>query len=229
MSGPARRLYVALADKKRQQRSWHEYSLDELRQVLGVSGRYTQWSVLRRAVLLPALASIQEFGTVKVEYAALNEGRRVVGVRLKWQRRDPREAAETVEENARAKVARGKRQTDPRRRPHARCGVEAHPGGVPRGVRGNCMAELVLPCGAVRGALVSGRGRPLYAERVHSRPPPLRIRRLVQGRVGARRVRGHGPVRLFAPRIRPRGLTGRPAQCSGRVAKKETTPSQGAL
>ena len=114
LGGYARRLYLALSDKKRLGRSWWRYDLDELRSILGVEGlrAYRVWGQMRQRVLLPALAEIEAYGTVKIEMVPAKEGKRIVGVTFRWQWKDLREAAETDHENQRAKVARGKTQID---------------------------------------------------------------------------------------------------------------------
>ena len=96
--GSARRLYVDLADKKNMDRTYWEYSLDELRTALGVEGRYPSWKDLNRYVLKPALEAIRKFGTVNVTAEQIRDGRRVVGVRLRWHWKTLDEARVTAEE-----------------------------------------------------------------------------------------------------------------------------------
>lgn len=103
MSGPARRLYVALADRKRQDRCWHEYSLDELRDVFGVPGKYRRWDSLRERRLLPALTEIEAFGTVSLTLTPLKTGRRITGVRIAWRWKDLDEIRVTAEETEKAR------------------------------------------------------------------------------------------------------------------------------
>lgn len=102
LSGPARRLYVALADRKRQGRRWQEYDIDRLREALGVPGLYHRWCDLRHRVLLPALAEIEAFGTVSLTMTLLKTGRRVTGVRLAWRWKTLDEIRVTAEETAKA-------------------------------------------------------------------------------------------------------------------------------
>lgn len=102
LSGRAARLYVALADRKRQDRRWHEYDLDELREALGVPGLYGRWCDLRHRALLPALAEIEAFGTVSLALTLVKTGRRVTGVRLAWRWKTQDEIRVTAEETAKA-------------------------------------------------------------------------------------------------------------------------------
>ena len=102
MSAPGRRLYLALADKKHMARTWWSYSLEELRAVLGITGRYPRWAVLRRDVLLPALTSVNQHGAAQVSMQPLKTGRKVVGVRFDWRWKTVDEAQVTAEETAKA-------------------------------------------------------------------------------------------------------------------------------
>ena len=94
LKGHSRRLYAALADKKRQsKKTWHEYSLD---------------ADFRRYVLLPAIDDINEFGTVSLKFSQIKRGRSIVGVRFDWSWKNLDEARVTDEENDRHKSARRK-------------------------------------------------------------------------------------------------------------------------
>lgn len=109
LKGHARRLYAALADKKRQsKRTWHEYNLDELRYLIDAVDKYPRWADLRRFALLPALQEINDYGTVQVTMKAQKEGRSIVGVRFDWDWKNLDSARVTDEENERHKSARHK-------------------------------------------------------------------------------------------------------------------------
>lgn len=96
LPGPAQRLYAALADRKRQtKRKDQDYTLDELRHLFGVPGKYPTWGKIKDRLLVPAIAGIAKFGTVTVTMTKIKSGRRVVGVNLAWQWKDLR-AAEAV-------------------------------------------------------------------------------------------------------------------------------------
>lgn len=98
MPGRASRLYAALADKKRLNRTWWRYDLDELRTVLGVEGRYLDWYDFRKRILRPALKSVNDFGTVVVRMTPEKQGRKIVAVRFNWRWKSLDEARVAAEE-----------------------------------------------------------------------------------------------------------------------------------
>ena len=108
----ARRLYALLADRKRQREPYAQWSMDNLRGLLGVGDRrsYDRWSDFRTRVLDPAIEAINDFGTVRVKMTPVKSGRSVAAVRFDWQWKDPHEASEMVAENERHSAARGKAQ-----------------------------------------------------------------------------------------------------------------------
>ena len=114
LSGHGQRLYALLADKKRLGRPSWTFPLGDLRALLGVADRtaYDRWSDFRVRVLDPAVAAINDFGTVKVSMSLEKVGRSVSAVRFDWEWRDPHEASETVVENARHSAARRRKQGD---------------------------------------------------------------------------------------------------------------------
>lgn len=109
----AKRIYGLLADKKRQSQKFAQYSLAELKGLIGVDGKksYDRWSDFKVRVLDPAIYAINDFGTVYVNYNTIKSGRTIVGIRFDWKWKDPREAAETAEENDRHSSARRKEQS----------------------------------------------------------------------------------------------------------------------
>lgn len=112
LKGPARRLYAILADKKRLGRPSWSFQLEELRALLGVEDKpsYQRWQAFKRWVLAPALAEINEFGTVDVQMTPEKEGRSVAAVRFTWKWKSPDKARETSEENERHSRARRRQQ-----------------------------------------------------------------------------------------------------------------------
>lgn len=108
----ARRLYALLADRKRQREPYAQWSVDNLRGLLGVDDKrsYDRWSDLRARVLDPAVDAINDFGTVRVKMTPVKSGRSVAAVRFDWKWKDPHEATETVAENERHSAARRKNQ-----------------------------------------------------------------------------------------------------------------------
>ena len=103
-----------LVDKKRLGRPSWTFTLGDLRALLGVADRtaYDRWSDFRTRVLDPAIAAINDFGTVKVTMTLEKVGRSVSAVRFDWDWRDVHEVSETVVENARHSSARRRKQGD---------------------------------------------------------------------------------------------------------------------
>lgn len=110
LKGHARRLYAALADKKHMGKPHWEYPLDELRGLFEAGDKYARWVDFNRYVLKPALAEVNDFGTVTVKAKPLKMGRSVRGVRFDWKWKDIREAVETDSQNERHSDARRKGQ-----------------------------------------------------------------------------------------------------------------------
>lgn len=108
----ARRLYALLADRKRQREPYAQWSVDNLRGLLGVDDKrsYDVWAQLAKRVLNPAIEAINDFGTVQVRMTLVKSGRSVAAVRFDWHWKDPHEAAQTVAENERHSTARRKEQ-----------------------------------------------------------------------------------------------------------------------
>ena len=108
----ARRLYALLADRKRQREPYAQWSVDNLRGLLGVDDKrsYDVWAQLAKRVLTPAVEAINDYGTVRVKMTPVKSGRSVAAVRFDWQWKDPHEATETVTENERHSTARRKEQ-----------------------------------------------------------------------------------------------------------------------
>lgn len=108
----ARRLYALLADRKRQREPYGQWSLDNLRGLLGVLDKraYDDWYQLRKRVLDPAIEAINDFGTVRVKMTPQKVGRSITAVRFDWHWKDPHEASETVAENERHSRARRRAQ-----------------------------------------------------------------------------------------------------------------------
>lgn len=110
LDGHARQLYAVLADKKNLARPYWEFSLDELRKLLGVQNKssYKRWNNFRQWVLDPALAQINDFGTVSVTMTPQKLARSISSIRFDWKWKDPHAAAETIAENDRVQMARNK-------------------------------------------------------------------------------------------------------------------------
>ncbi len=104
------RLYAIVADRLRQARPYAEFTLDELRAAMGVDGKesYKVWSQLRKWVLDPAVAALNDAGAVHVSYSVTKLGRAVNGVTLRWRWRDPVDAAAAADQTDRHSLAAGK-------------------------------------------------------------------------------------------------------------------------
>lgn len=113
LEGHARRLYAVLADKKRLSNSYWIFGVDELRSILGVSGKrsYERWNNFRQWVLDPAIAQINDFGTVTVDMSPEKVGRAVSAVRFDWKWKTIDEARETEAENEKVSIARRQPET----------------------------------------------------------------------------------------------------------------------
>lgn len=114
LDGHARRLYAALADKKRMEQKFWVFGLTELRSLLSVEKRssYERWNNLRQWVLDPAIAQINDFGTVRITMTPQKVGRSVAAVRFDWQWKTIDEARETDDENERPDIARRRSETE---------------------------------------------------------------------------------------------------------------------
>lgn len=101
LTGHGRRLYALLADKKRLGRPYWVYTIEEIRALLGVDDKraYDRWNNFRARVLDPAVAAINEYGTVSVKMIPEKQGRSIRAVRFEWRWKDPHQAAEMAEAN----------------------------------------------------------------------------------------------------------------------------------
>lgn len=108
LKGHARRLYAALADKKRMGKPYWTFSLSDLHTIFDTQGQYKKWFDFRRYVLQPALDEINDYGTVSVQATPEKSGRSIVGVRFDWQWKSIDAARETEEENNKHTTARRK-------------------------------------------------------------------------------------------------------------------------
>ena len=126
LQGPARRLYAALADKKRMGKPHWTYSLDELRALFNVTSKksYERWQALKQWVLIPAIEQINDFGTVVVKMTPIKRGRSVVAVRFDWRWKTIDEARETAKSPTATPQESGEDQK-PRSEEEKRRGLEA--------------------------------------------------------------------------------------------------------
>lgn len=112
LTGHGRQLYVLLADKKRLGRPFWTFTLDELRSLMGVADKksYERWNNFRQWVLDPALAAVNDYGTVEVSMTPEKQGRSIHAVTFRWRWKDPHDAAETARENERHSAVRRRPQ-----------------------------------------------------------------------------------------------------------------------
>ena len=112
LTGHGRQLYVLLADKKRLGRPFWTFTVDELRSLMGVADKksYEVWGQFRRWVLDPALAAVNDYGTVEVSMTLEKQGRSVHAVTFRWRWKDPHDAADTARENERHSAVRRRQQ-----------------------------------------------------------------------------------------------------------------------
>jgi hypothetical protein len=112
LNGHARRLYALLADKKRMGRPYWKFELEELRALMQLEGKtaYERFGNLNQKVLTPAIAEINDLGTVTVKMTTEKWGRSIRWVRFDWDWKDPLEASQTAAENERHSSARRKEQ-----------------------------------------------------------------------------------------------------------------------
>lgn len=108
LQGASRRLYVALADKKRMAQDHWTFPLDELRGVLGAKNKksYQRWNNFKHWVLEPAVEAINDFGTVKIRMTPEKTGKSIDRVRFEWSWKSLDEIRVTDEENERHETAR---------------------------------------------------------------------------------------------------------------------------
>lgn len=71
-------LYVIL--KQWLKAGHQEFSLDELKALMGISGKYKRWAEFSRQVMIPAVDNINDVSDLKVSYVKKRGGRPVVGL-----------------------------------------------------------------------------------------------------------------------------------------------------
>ncbi|MFQ1702938.1 replication initiation protein [Loktanella agnita] len=105
------RLYMHIGLRVNRRQVSEELTLDELRSVLGVpDGTFRRWQDLRRFAIDRAVAEINQLAGFTAVYAPLKRGRRVVGVRLAWGRKDTPDLIETQRELDRPRIGRTARR-----------------------------------------------------------------------------------------------------------------------
>lgn len=93
-------------------KTFHEYTLDEFRDLLGVPpGRYRTFGELNKHVLKPAVAEVNALAPFELSVLPVKEGKRVVKIRVGWWTKDASALRQAWDEMQRSKVGRRARIT----------------------------------------------------------------------------------------------------------------------
>jgi len=107
----ALRLYTVLSLRAGLRKTSEEFTVEDLRELLGVpAGKLMIWKNLRRRALEPAMAEINQLAGFYAGFVPLKRGRKIVGVRLTWGLKDHDARAEALKELERPKVGRKERR-----------------------------------------------------------------------------------------------------------------------
>lgn len=105
------RLYTVLSLRAGLRKTSEEFTVEELREMLGVPvGKLTDWKSLRRRAIEPALAEINQLAGFHAGFVPLTRGRKIVSVRLTWGLKDHTARIEAMKELERPKVGRKERR-----------------------------------------------------------------------------------------------------------------------
>lgn len=114
LKGHARTLYGVLKDRFNQpdKLARHEatWTLDELRGLLGIGGKYDRFNAFRQWVLDPAVKAINDTGALSISMEPVKWGRSVSSVCFTLRPKEPAEQEAAKIENGRHSKAKGKRQ-----------------------------------------------------------------------------------------------------------------------
>jgi hypothetical protein len=107
----ALRLYTVLSLRAGLRKTSEDFTIDELREVLGVpTGKLKDWKNLRMRAVDPAMAEINHLAGFHAGYVPIKRGRKVVGVTLTWGQKDQAARVEAMKELDRPKVGRKERR-----------------------------------------------------------------------------------------------------------------------
>lgn len=107
----ALRLYIILSLRANMRKTSEEFTVEELREILGVPlGRLADWKSLRRRAIEPALAEINQLAGFYAGCIPIKRGRRVVGAKLTWGLKDAPARVTAAKELDRPKVGRKERR-----------------------------------------------------------------------------------------------------------------------
>lgn len=103
----ALRLYTVLSLRAGLRKTSEDYTIDELREVLGVPSRKLKdWKNLRMRAVEPAMAEINHLAGFYAGFVPIKRGRKVVGVTLTWGQKDHVARIEAMKELERPKTGR---------------------------------------------------------------------------------------------------------------------------
>lgn len=101
------RLYTVLSLRAGLRKTSEDFTLEDLREVLGVpAGKLGTWKNLRLRALDPAMAEINQLAGFHAGFIPLKQGRKIVGVRLTWGLKDHKGRVEAMKELERPKTGR---------------------------------------------------------------------------------------------------------------------------
>jgi len=105
------RLYTVLSLRAGLRKTSEDFSLDDLRELLGVpAGKLATWKNLRLRALDPAMAEINQLAGFHAGFIPLKRGRKIIGVSLTWGLKDHGARVEAMKELERPKVGRKERR-----------------------------------------------------------------------------------------------------------------------
>lgn len=108
----ALRLYTILSLRAGLRKTSEEFSLDDLRELLGVPyGRLERWQDLKTWAIEPAVSEVNHLSGIHAAYTPIKRGRRVVGIELAWGVKDQSDRAAAMKELERPRVGRKARRT----------------------------------------------------------------------------------------------------------------------
>jgi len=107
----ALRLYLFLSLRANLRKTSEDIALDDLRDLLGLSGdTLSRWQDMRRFALDRAIAEINHVAGFHAAYQPLKRGRRIAGVRFAWGLKDRDELVKAQEELDRPRIGRKARR-----------------------------------------------------------------------------------------------------------------------
>ena len=101
------RLYTVLSLRAGLRKTSEDFSLDDLREILGVpDGKLKDWKNLNMRAVAPAIAEINQLAGFHAGFIPIKQGRKVVGVTLTWGQKDHAARVEALKELDRPKTGR---------------------------------------------------------------------------------------------------------------------------